>query len=292
MGKVAKAVFPRASVGVCLAAALALAVCSSASAQIFPASPAAAAKVVEMNGQVSVLKDSQPWALNVGDSIQVKEVVITGPDGFARFEVSDGSTFEVYPNSNLTFRSNPGNWRDLLDLWVGRIKVRIQRLGGQPNPNTIHTPSAVISVRGTIFDVEVDNDDENTVVTVEEGSVEVRHATRGGSTRVVNEGDSMTVYKSQPLASSFVDKGAIARRVLRAFYDALYTFQTTARGPLGTIGSGAAPAVVRRCPGRPLLRLRRRRLLLLRIPERPLRGCGECDRVDAKSKLLYSTEWV
>ncbi len=213
--------------------------CPIVSAQIFPTSPEAAAKVIEINGQVSVLKDSQPWALNLGDIIQVKEVVITGADGFAKFEVSDGSTFEVYPNSNLTFRSNPGNWRDLLDLWVGRIKVHIQRLGGQPNPNVIHTPSAVISVRGTIFDVEVDNDDENTVITVEEGSVEVRHATRGGSAHIVNEGDSMTVYKSQPLASSFVDKGAVARRVLRALYDALYTFQTTARGPLGTVPGGA-----------------------------------------------------
>ena len=59
--------------------------------------------------------------------------------------------FEVYPNSNVTFRNNPGNWRDLLDVWVGKIKVHIQKLGGQPNPNTVHTPSAIISVRGTDF---------------------------------------------------------------------------------------------------------------------------------------------
>lgn len=207
------------------------------SAQMFPTSPEAAAKVIELSGQVSVLHDSQPWALNVGDSIQVKQVIITGADGLAKFQVSDGSTFEVYPNSNVTFRSNPGSWRDLLDVWVGRIKVHIQKLGGQPNPNTIHTPSAIISVRGTTFDVEVDGDEENTVVTVEEGAVEVRHATRGGAIRTINAGESIEISKSQPLAQSVVDKGAISRRVLRALYDALYTMQTTGR----SVGTGASP---------------------------------------------------
>lgn len=227
--------FRRAALAVVYAAAMS----AVGMAQIFPTSPEAAAKVVELSGQVSVLHDSQPWALNVGDSIQVKQVIITGPDGFAKFQVSDGSTFEVFPNSNVTFRSNPGSWRDLLDVWVGRIKVHIQKLGGQPNPNTIHTPSAVISVRGTTFEVEVDGDEENTVVTVQEGTVEVRHATRGGSTKTVNAGESIEIYKSQPLAQNVLDKGAVARRILRALYDALYTMQTTR--PVGTTGVASGP---------------------------------------------------
>ena len=230
----------RAAARVSLFAALAM-VCLPVQAQFFPPSPEAAAKVIALTGDVSVLRDSQPWVLNIGDAVQVKQVIITGPDGYAKFQVSDGSTFEVYSNSNVTFRNNPGNWRDLLDLWVGRIKVHIQKLGGQPNPNTIHTPSAVISVRGTTFDVEVDGDEENTVVTVEEGVVAVRHATRGGSERLVNAGDSIEVYKSQPLAQSVVDKGAIVQRVLRALYQAVYTMQTTGRGTVaGGSGTGTS----------------------------------------------------
>lgn len=241
MDNVAQAGVARASARVFpfafLAAVCVVALSPPGFAQIFPTSPEAAAKVIELTGQVSVLRDSQPWALNLGDTVQVKQVIVTGTDGFAKFQVSDGSTFEVYPNSNVTFRNNPGSWRDLLDVWVGRIKVHIQKLGGRPNPNTIHTPSAVISVRGTTFDVEVDGEEENTVVTVEEGSVEVRHATRGGATKIVNQGESLEVYKSQPLAQSVLDKGAIARRVLRALYDALYTMQTT-RGP-GGVGAAS-----------------------------------------------------
>ena len=34
-------------------------------------------------------------------------------------QVSDGSTIEVYPNSQLVFRKNTGDWKDLLDLIIG-----------------------------------------------------------------------------------------------------------------------------------------------------------------------------
>src|SRR5215472_6059518 len=136
--------------GVLMAASLA--VCLG---QVLPAPADAAAKVISLQGQVSVLRDSEPWALNVGDSIQVRQVIVTGPDGFAEFQVSDGSTFQVYPNSNVVFRKNPPNWRDLLDVLVGKVRIHIQKLGGEPNPNRVMTPSAVTSVRGTTFDVSV-----------------------------------------------------------------------------------------------------------------------------------------
>ncbi len=87
--------------------------------------------------------------------------------------------------------------QDLLDLFVGRVKIHIQRLGGQPNPNRILTPTAVISVRGTIFDVSIDDDDETTIVAVEEGSVEVRHALKPGAAKIVNAGESLHVYRDR-----------------------------------------------------------------------------------------------
>src|SRR5581483_11180632 len=210
-----------------LSALLMAATAAICSAQFFPSSTDAAAKVITLTGQVSVLRDSEPWALNVGDSVRVQQVIVTGPDGFATFQVSDGSSFEVYPNSNVVFRKNPGNLRDLLDLLVGRIKIHIQRLGGQPNPNRILTPTAVISVRGTTFEVNVDDDDEGTTVSVEEGSVEVRHALKpSGGTKIINTGESIHIYKDQPLAQSIVDKGALMRRILRSVSDAVYTAVT------------------------------------------------------------------
>ena len=211
---------------------------AAASAQIMPSDPELAAKVMKLSGQVSVLRDSEPWALNIGDSVQVRQVIVTGPDGYAQFEVTDGSTFEVYPNSNVVFRRNPTNWRDLLDVFVGRVKIHIQKWGGQPNPNRVHTPSAVISVRGTTFDVSVDPDDETTLVAVEEGQVDVRHATKGGETKILNAGESIQVFKTQPLAAKMIDKGAVAQRLFKALNDALYTISTNSRIPTRIPGVG------------------------------------------------------
>ena len=194
----------------------------------------AAAKVVSLTGQVNVLHDSQPFALNVGDTILTKQVIISGEDGNAVFCVADGSTFEVFPNSEVVFRDNPPNWRDMLDLLVGRIRVQIQKLGG-PNPNRIQTPTATISVRGTIFDVTVDDEERTTEVAVEEGQVEVRHRLIPSSNpKLVNAGETLKVWADEPLSQSRIDKGAAAQRILRALMDAVYTGVSNTR-----VGTGA-----------------------------------------------------
>jgi hypothetical protein len=201
--------------------------------------PEAAAKVTQLTGQVSVLKDSTPWALQVGGTVQVKQVIVTGADGFAIFEVSDGSTFEVYPNSQVIFRANPGNFKDLLDVMIGRIKVHIQKLSGQPNQNRIKTPTAVISVRGTIFDVAVE-DESSTLVSVEEGQVEVRHALLPSKEpKVLNGGEYLRIYKDQPLAQSSPNRDRVLQQGLRAAAEALY--RILYRAPAATGGGGPLP---------------------------------------------------
>jgi hypothetical protein len=178
-----------------------------------------AAKVLTLTGQVSVLKDNFPWALDVGTTVQPKQIIIAGPNSFAEFQVSDGSRFEVFPNSRVMFRPNVGNWHDLMDVLIGRVKVHIQKLtGGQPNPNNVRTPTAVISVRGTVFDVAIEDDDDTTFVSVEEGEVEVWHL---GQKKSLHPGEWVRVYKNQPLAKT-VDKGAVVQGAMRAAAQAMY----------------------------------------------------------------------
>jgi hypothetical protein len=218
-----------------------LAVCH---AQILPSYPEAAAKVISQTGQVSVLRDYEPWALSVGDSVQSRQVIVTGPDGFAKFQVSDGSTFDVYPNSTVVFRKNPPNWRDLLDMWAGKVRIHIEKLGGQPNNNRIMTPTAVISVRGTTFDVSV-NDEEATLVEVEEGIVDVRHALKPGDSKTLNAGESLHIYRDQPLAQNLVDKGALVQRILHSLAEAAFMITNPLHGT--TIpGHGGGGGL---CPG-------------------------------------------
>jgi ferric-dicitrate binding protein FerR (iron transport regulator) len=195
-----------------------------------------AAKALVINGDVSVLRDNSPWALFEGNTVRPQQMVKTGPDGYARFQVSDGSTFEVFPNSQVVFRANPPSWKDLLDVVIGRVKVYIQHLNGVPNPNTVSSPTAVISVRGTVFEVVVEDEDGTTFVSVDEGLVSVRSKAPVGGEVFLHPAESIRVFKNQPLAQK-MDKGSIARGVLEAIKDAARVVlqrQAGGGGPVGT----------------------------------------------------------
>ena len=196
------------------------------------------AKLVYMSGQVSLLRDNYAWALTEGAVIQPKQVIVTGSDGMARFQVGDGSTIDVFPNSRFVFRATPSNWKDIVDVVIGRIKVHIQKLNGQPNPARVMSPTAVISVRGTTFDVNVEDDDETTLVSVEEGEVGVRNRVLGGEVSL-HPGEWVRVFRNQPLAQRQIDRGGVVQGVLRAgaqaLYDLLYRRQASG-APAGGVG--------------------------------------------------------
>ncbi|MBI3209120.1 MAG: FecR domain-containing protein [Candidatus Solibacter usitatus] len=226
--------------GLLLAASLH--VCSAQIPFLTPSS--ATATVVKLQGSVSALRDSYPWALNTGSTIQPQQMVVTGIDGYVQFQVSDGSTFEVFPNSKVIFRANTGNFKDLVDMVIGRIRVHIEKIGGQPNPNSVKTPTAVISVRGTIFDVIVDPEDESTTIAVTEGLVAVRHTLLpNGNDKLVSGGEVLKVYRNQPLAQNRIDRGAILDRIQRGLTDALMTIMKQPRAGGGGGSAGGGPGL-------------------------------------------------
>src|SRR5438128_5263988 len=105
--------------------------------------------------------------------VQVGDEVRTGPDTQLILEVPDGSYMVVSENSKLIVEDFwSGNLRSLMNLMVGKVRFYVQRFGGRPNPYRVTTPTALIAVRGTTFDVSMD---ESQVVEVRclEGSVAV-----------------------------------------------------------------------------------------------------------------------
>src|SRR5690348_7506201 len=103
--------------------ALLAAACCVVSLGRLQAQNPAAARVVAQIGQVSVMENGYARALSVGMDVSPAQVIVTGPDSFARFQVSDGSTFEVYANARIVFRETMGDWKHLLNVWIGRVKV-------------------------------------------------------------------------------------------------------------------------------------------------------------------------
>jgi ferric-dicitrate binding protein FerR (iron transport regulator) len=202
-----------------------------------------AAKLLTFVGQISVIHagSDYAWALDVGKTVNRQETIVTGSDGWGVFEVADGSKFEVFPNSRVVFRADMGDWRHLLEVWLGKVRVQIEHFGGLPNNNKVRTPSAVISVRGTIFDVEVLRESEDTVVSDEEGSVAVEHALKPGPAKILNRGETITVHKNEALGKALLDKSGLFQHGIRSLSDALYQVAVNARGGsaghVGTAGT-------------------------------------------------------
>jgi FecR protein len=208
------------------------------------------ATVIELQGQVSVMRGGQEPLFQKGPeclrpslcAVNAKEEIVTGPDGHAVFRISDGSTFEVFPNSRVTFQ---GQWtiEDMLQLIIGKIRVQIEHRNG-PNPKKVSTPTAVISVRGTIFDVDVEDPDGTTMVSVEEGQVAVQHLLQPGPVKVVDQGNSITIYPNQPLAKASNQSPAIKfvfDRVIRAVADIVLNNPRVPIGGGGVPGSTGGP---------------------------------------------------
>ncbi len=222
--------YPLSQVGRMLLAAAVAGVCLAQ-----PGIPDRNAKVIVQQGRVSVIGDSGEQALFVNSLVQPRQMIVTGPDGYAQFQVSDGSTFEVFPGSRLVFRPHVASWEDLLDITLGRVKVFIQHLNGVPNPNRVSSPTAIISVRGTVFDVLVEDPDGTTVVSVDEGLVYVRNIMAGGNVVPLHPGQGIRVYPNQPLAMGGMDRGGAIYRFLKGLEEAAYQIGIR-RGPGGGVG--------------------------------------------------------
>jgi len=199
----------------------------------------ARATVISQVGQISVMSDPRggdATPLLQGMSIKPQQLIVSGPDGYAQFQVSDGSTFEVYSNARVVFRPTMGSWTDLLNVGIGRVKVWIQHAPNRVNHNQVSSPTAVISVRGTVFDVVVEDSDGTTLVTLDEGAVDVRNLTAAGNTVSLHPGDFLRVFRNQPLALAKPDHGNVIQQGMKMARDAAWQVLRNRQTPVGGVG--------------------------------------------------------
>jgi hypothetical protein len=105
---------------------------------------------------------------------------------------ADESEILVQPHTRLVVKEPAsGNW-NALEVLLGRVRAYIRKRTGGAPAFQMGTPSAVIAVRGTRFDVEV-NGHGVTEVDVFDGLVEVAAPTIVGSSVLVSPGFSTRV---------------------------------------------------------------------------------------------------
>jgi len=154
--------------------------------------PFANATVADFKSKTQVQLPGQNFsAPTVGQVLPAESEINTG-DGQILLRLEDGSEVLVHPHSHVLLKQpTPSNWQRL-QLLVGRIRAEVQkRISGAP-PFQVGTPSAVISVRGTRFYVDVDKH-KTTQVEVEEGAVQLENANGVGTPVLIPAGSSSRV---------------------------------------------------------------------------------------------------
>ncbi len=154
--------------------------------------PVAGATVADIKGKVQVqLPGHAPAAPSRGQVLPAETMVST-EGGRILLRLEDGSQILVNEHTRVVLKQPSSNSWQRLQLLLGRIKAEIQkRIGGSP-PFQIGTPSAVISVRGTRFNVDVDKH-KATKVSVEEGEVELASAKGIGNPVLIKAGHKSRV---------------------------------------------------------------------------------------------------
>ncbi len=170
--------------------------CACAAAQQTPPSavnvPYAGATISDFKGKVSIQLPAQAFTMPVRGEVLPPDTTLSTDDGRLLLKLSDGSDILVRPHTKLVLKQPEANGWKYFQMLIGRVRTSIQkRMGGSP-AFQIGTPSAVISVRGTKFDVEVDRRGF-TEVDVEEGTVELEGLAGRGESVMITAGFSSRV---------------------------------------------------------------------------------------------------
>jgi len=159
------------------------------------------ARVDSLAGTLAAKRGNEPArSLTLNAQVEQGEEVVTGPDSQASLVTSDGARVKIFPNSRVLVPQSTSAARRLLHLFVGSVKVEVEKRSGRPNPHSMTTPTAIIAVRGTVFSVFV-GQDESTRVAVDEGSVSVANVSEPSRTVNVGRGRQTLVERGRRPAS-------------------------------------------------------------------------------------------
>ncbi len=169
----------------------------SAHAQVTPVE----ARIASVSGTALLSTGAQtPTAAKRGDVLTPGEEIDTRGGGHLTIELSDGSLVMVRPGSRILLKDfrAANTLRELFEVLLGRVRVRISHFGGKPNPYRINSPTASIAVRGTEFSVAV-NGVGDTEVIVYEGLVEVTSFSSPRNGVLVHPGQGVIVRPNQDM---------------------------------------------------------------------------------------------
>ncbi len=147
-------------------------------------------KISSVSGDVQVLRSGSAESVKAtnGMELAVGDTITTGNNGSANLTFFDGSVMEIKANSEILVNelstASTGSTAVSLMEQVGSTINRIGKLVDSASKYEVDTPAAVAVVRGTVFDLLVQQNG-TTTVKAEQDSVSF---TASGVTVTVNQG--------------------------------------------------------------------------------------------------------
>ena len=113
------------------------------------------ARVASVSGRVSLSGGNGASAVTLapGNELTPGVRVDTRGGGQLVIELTDGSMIVVQPESVIVIKDFRAavSLRELFEIVLGSVRVKINHFGGRPNPYRINSPTASIAVRGTLL---------------------------------------------------------------------------------------------------------------------------------------------
>ena len=122
-------------------------------------------KITAMEGDVSVKLAGGKWTPAVlGADLGERDILKTKANSTATLNVDgngETATVDLSPNSEVMmaelFRdAQKGTQRTLLDLTIGKIMIKAKKLHSEEERFEVKTPTTIVGVRGTTFEVDVE----------------------------------------------------------------------------------------------------------------------------------------
>jgi len=139
-----------------VARALSLALLVVASA--FPATASAqVGQIANARGSVELAHAGQTTGVSIGTALFLNDQITDGPDASSTINLNGGSSLELGESTTLKIDqhilpANQGYFTTRLTLALGSLRSVVPRVSDGADFE-VHTPNAVTSVRGTIFQV-------------------------------------------------------------------------------------------------------------------------------------------
>ncbi|MBV9209673.1 MAG: FecR domain-containing protein, partial [Acidobacteria bacterium] len=135
------------------------------------------ARILSSDGAVEITRRQQGQSAfvkidyRVNDELVAGDVIKTAKGARLVLGLTDGSQAIIGEKTTVEITDLSQSPRTIFNVLRGKTRIKIEKVGGRPNPYRVNTPTAVIAVRGTLFDVLVS--EKETQVFVHEGQVAV-----------------------------------------------------------------------------------------------------------------------